>query len=325
MPNTLAHLGIQTIAGRLLIRPKARPSQDLLWLWLGCVLPDVPWILQRIAKQLIDGDARYDLRLYTVSLGTLLGCLVLAAAISTIARQPLRVFGLLSSTALLHLLLDGSQIKWGNGPILAAPFDWRPLPGFVWAENAWTLVLVGLGGLTVAALWRQATATRPELALGPRRLTAAALVGAVWLLLPLGLIPSAERHDVHGIRTLRERGTRAGRAIQFYNSYWRVPDKIPGKIPGSGSGPLPEARLLTMTSEPLSVRGLPVEPPARVSVKAHFLNEDTVQVDEFHVHRSTRRDIFSYLGLSIVALAWLGSLRPRQIHRTSEQRAKLEP
>ena len=45
MPNTLAHLCVQGIATRSLIK-----DADLKWIYTGCVIPDVPWILQRVIR-----------------------------------------------------------------------------------------------------------------------------------------------------------------------------------------------------------------------------------------------------------------------------------
>ena len=45
MPNTLAHLAINGLATRSLIR-----GANLKWIFLGAIIPDIPWILQRVVK-----------------------------------------------------------------------------------------------------------------------------------------------------------------------------------------------------------------------------------------------------------------------------------
>ena len=43
MPNTLGHLGVQGFATRCLYK-----DAHLGWVYVGCVLPDFPWIVQRL-------------------------------------------------------------------------------------------------------------------------------------------------------------------------------------------------------------------------------------------------------------------------------------
>ena len=77
MPNTLAHFGIQGVATRLVVR-----DADPKWIFLGGVLPDVPWILNRGLPALVPGVDRIDLRLYAVLQSSLAGSLVLAGAVA---------------------------------------------------------------------------------------------------------------------------------------------------------------------------------------------------------------------------------------------------
>ena len=61
MPNTLAHLGVGGVLTRSLV-----PDADLRWVYIGCVIPDVPWILQRVAYSLPISVDLYNLRLFGV-------------------------------------------------------------------------------------------------------------------------------------------------------------------------------------------------------------------------------------------------------------------
>jgi hypothetical protein len=45
VPNALAHLGVQGVATRALLR-----DADLKWVYIGCIIPDIPWILQRFVR-----------------------------------------------------------------------------------------------------------------------------------------------------------------------------------------------------------------------------------------------------------------------------------
>jgi len=110
MPNTLAHLGIQAVATRSVIK-----SADLKWICLGCVVPDVPWILQRLVSALNSGVDPYDLRLYAIVQSSLAMSLVLSAALAAFSRRPRTVFAILAFNATFHLVLDALQTKWGTG------------------------------------------------------------------------------------------------------------------------------------------------------------------------------------------------------------------
>ena len=67
MPNTLAHLGIGGATTRAVIT-----KADLKWVYLSCVIPDMPWILQRTAHIFFPQVSPYDLRLYVIVQSTLL-------------------------------------------------------------------------------------------------------------------------------------------------------------------------------------------------------------------------------------------------------------
>ena len=60
-----------------------------------------------------------------MGLASLAITLLLAAAIAALTAAPRRVFAWLGLNALLHLLLDATEIKFGNGVHLLAPFSWR--------------------------------------------------------------------------------------------------------------------------------------------------------------------------------------------------------
>ena len=75
MPNTLAHLGVQSLATRALIR-----DSDLKWIYLGCIVPDLPWTLNRLVKTTVPSVDLYDLRLYVIVQASLFFCLLLSFA-----------------------------------------------------------------------------------------------------------------------------------------------------------------------------------------------------------------------------------------------------
>ncbi|MBU1985662.1 MAG: hypothetical protein KJ846_00385, partial [Proteobacteria bacterium] len=121
MPNTLVHIGIQGPLNTLFGK-----GTNPQWMLLGCIIPDIPWILQRILN-FIPGIDPYTLRLYSLNQASLFFCLFMAAALALSTRRSLHIFLLLSLNCLLHLLLDATQIKWANGVQLLVPFSWSML------------------------------------------------------------------------------------------------------------------------------------------------------------------------------------------------------
>nr|MBS0019700.1 hypothetical protein [Gammaproteobacteria bacterium] len=119
MPNTIAHFGLQGAASRLLFG-----TVDPRWIMVGCVIPDAPWIAQRVVHAAAPGFDPYSLRLYFVAQASLLSSLVLCAACAVLTRTPRVLFFLLGFNVLAHLLLDACQTKWGNGVAIAAPISW---------------------------------------------------------------------------------------------------------------------------------------------------------------------------------------------------------
>ena len=126
MPNVFAHLGVGAAVTRLVI-----PDADAKWIFLGCVIPDVPWILQRVVSTLGLALNPYDIRLYFVVQASLAGSLLLAATLAAISSAPRRVFTVLALNVLVHLLLDACQTKWGNGIHILAPISWQ-----VWKRSS---------------------------------------------------------------------------------------------------------------------------------------------------------------------------------------------
>ena len=77
MPNTLVHFAAQGALSHGLWR-----RLDPRFVYLGCLLPDLPWILRRVVVGLGLPADTFDLRLYTMGLASLAVTLLLAAAVS---------------------------------------------------------------------------------------------------------------------------------------------------------------------------------------------------------------------------------------------------
>lgn len=293
MPNTLAHMGIQALVQRGLIR-RAEPG----WIWLGCLLPDLPWILQRVVMAFSLDVSPIDLRLYAVAQSSLAVCLLAAGGFALLSGAAMRVFAILASGSLLHLLLDALQTKWANGVVLFAPFDWRPLNvGLFWPEDwpSYALSLLGLVTFLILAV-REGPAPSRGPKLGAVRLAGAAGLLAGYMLLPLALGPLAERDDPHFAATLRDAAQRPGRSIEF--------DRAGLRSDGHGA---PEIAVWTgETLHLTNVRPLPAE--GDVSLKGRFEDVGTIAVSAYHLHPAGRRDLQTLIGLGLILWWWLWAL-----------------
>lgn len=287
MPNLLAHYGAQGPISRGLLS-----GSDVKWILLGCVLPDVPWILRRAAGTLVPGVDPYQLRLYAIVQASLFASLLLAAALALLSSRPRRVFLLLGLNALLALLLDALQTKWGNGVHLLAPFDWttRGLDLF-WPESVATYLLTALGlGVVAWLLWRRPGDAVPLEPRSPSRVVASAALLAVYFLLPLPLDDDVQRADAHFLRTLRRTAERPGRYVEFDRQRYL-------ERPGAD-------RYRTFAGEELVLRGDPLDAGGTVSLRGRFVATDTLSVVAAHEHRPFFRTGASLLGLALLAFAW---------------------
>ncbi|WP_095588118.1 hypothetical protein [Actibacterium ureilyticum] len=284
MPNTLAHLGVNALATRGLLR-----GADLKWIWAGCVLPDLPWIGQRLARAVTPDTWAIDIRAYAIAQSSLFITLALAVSLALLSRAPWRTFQILALGALLHLFLDATQTKWANGVVLFAPFDWHLLNlGWYWPEDAMTWALSGLGAVyAIRAFIRE----RPVSAPRPARPGSAALVLLAYLALPLGFMPAVERADLHFVRTLAHPETRTGQLIEIDRNTLAA-----------------DEHLSAWTGERLRLSGTLPAGPATVSVRGRFTSPDQIAVSSYHEHPPGLRDYLSYVGLLIVAGWWLWAL-----------------
>lgn len=288
MPNTLVHFGVQGAINRGLKR-----DIDLRWVFLGCVIPDIPWILQRVVKLVVPGVDLYSLRLYAIVQATLLASLLLCAALAAVSSRPRLVFVILASNTLLHLLLDATQTKWANGVHLFAPVSWQLTSfGLFWPENPLIDVLTAAG--LVLAVWYLLAARKPpvELSLRPARLVLFSLFLAAYYLLPFQLIDGPAEADNHSVRTLRSAAERTGSAVAFDRNRY-VPDDSGGGV------------LTTFAREQIRLTGELPGSAGRLSVRGTFIDPQTVRVDEWHLHVTWFRDGASYLGLTLLVLVWI--------------------
>jgi membrane-bound metal-dependent hydrolase YbcI (DUF457 family) len=285
VPNTLVHFAVQGAASRGLWQ-----RLDPRWIYLACLLPDVPWILRRAAVGFGLPVDVFDLRLYTMGLASLAGTLLLCAALALATSAPRLVLAVLGTGALLHLLLDATELKFGNGVHLVAPFSWRMtgfdlLPG----ESPVYLVLAAAGALLVA--WEL---TRPRNAdlgfvLSPRRLVASAALLAAYLAFPLSFLGAIEASGSYSVKTLREVTARPGRTVSLDRTAFLA-------TPAGGF-------IQLWTGERVRATGDVPGHDATVSLHGTFLAPDVLRVDRLLEHRQDR-DWPSYVALLLLAAVW---------------------
>ena len=289
MPNTIAHLGIQALVTRGVIR-KAEPA----WIWIGCILPDLPWIGQRAIRALPLEISPFDVRLYAIVQSSLVFSCLAAVGLAMFAPRPARIAAILVLGNLLHLLLDATQIKWANGVVLFAPFDWS-VTGFdlYWPEDWPSHALTLLGGLTFAwLLWKSPPGAVERVRLSPRRWAVAIGALLAYLLLPVAYMETAALQDPHYVATLRDPDARANRCVEFDRNTLE---------PRLGGG----AVLKTWYGEFLPTIGIvPPTSTMLVSLKGCFTENDEFQVEMLHEHPPGRRSFFTFIGLLMISL-WL--------------------
>lgn len=296
MPNTLAHVGVQGVVTRW-INPEADPKVIIL----GCLLPDVPWILQRLVREVMPGVDLYSLRAYCIVQASLLVTLLLCGALAVIARRPMPVFVVLSLNAFMHLVLDAFQTKWANGVHFFAPFSWDLVNfGWFWPENLPTYGLT-LGGLGfIGWYWREGLRQVPAWPYVPavtwgRLGWCAALVGG-YFLLPVFLWDGPFTADNHFVNTLSMKEARVGKMVEFDRNHYI-----------KGGGLQGRDVLRTFAGEHLEVRGVSLPHSGLVSVRARFVTPSIIEIQEIHEHSPWFRDGSSYVSIVLLMILWGGA------------------
>jgi hypothetical protein len=297
MPNTLAHLGVQGLVTHTVMKD-AEPK----WIALGCLIPDLPWILQRAIAALLPQIDAYELRLYAIAQASLCISLLVCGAAALISATPSKVCRILALNALLHLLLDACQIKWANGVHLLAPLSWRLLSfGWFWPESALTVLLTLSGCIyMIWAMQRQpAHHGAPWMRPVWQWITAISLAVA-YVLAPLGLRHGPYAQDNHYVQTLQNHSQRTGRQVEM--------DRRPYTPHDRG------AAVSTLVGEPIRVSSQPLPHAATVSLRGTFIDSDTIRIDALHVHWPWFRDGASYLGIILLGVLWLRPVSHKRYH-----------
>ena len=303
MPNMLAHIGAQGFLTRTLL-----PKADLKLILLGCLLPDVPWVLARVIRSLPLGIDPYALRLYAIAQASLFVTLCLCGAIAAMSAYPRRVFAILTLNVVLHLLLDALQTKWANGVHLFAPFSWEIFNfELFWPESLPTYFLTLLGLIYTVRLWRQGIdEPLPWSPISFKKVTLSIGLFMMYWVLPIIFVNEPLRENNHYVRTLQAKNERVGQYVEF--------DRVEYK---KGVN---EDVLVSFADEEIRIRNNQLGDSAQVSIRGKFVDSQTIEIFAFHKHVCWFRDGGSYIGIllfvSMWAVAWCRSNKPRGEHDT---------
>jgi hypothetical protein len=284
MPNTLAHLGVQTIATKAVDH-----TIDVKWIAVGCIIPDIPWIIQRIVHWLAPGVDFITLRAYAMVQASLFFCLLLSGALCLLACNKKILFLVLSGNSLLHLLLDSLQIKWANGVHLLAPFSWHLTSfGLFWPEHWATQALSLLGCIVLLFFAFSDRHQELDLVIKPLNTLFAGLLLLFYLAAPPLFMDGPFAADNHFIQTLRDQAARPGNTLAI----------------DRGNYDPQTSTIQIFTGEKLHIHPMALAEKTKISLQGTFQDRNTVKVTAYHVH-SSQRDLYSFVGIFTVLAIWL--------------------
>jgi len=288
MPNTLAHIGLQAPLTKLGLK-----TAPLQWIALGCIIPDIPWILQRIFRLIPTLDP-VSLRLYAVFQASLLSCCVLSLAFALLTKRTGFVFLILSANSLFHLLFDACQSKWGNGANLLAPFSWHTTNfAFFWPEDSISYLLIVAG--VIVCIFCGPKAVKSDLFLQkPDKIKATCLTFTLifYAVGPALFLDSAYNANVHYSRTISDKEQQTAKLIEIDRGRYNSQTKT----------------IATYADDALLLNNPPAIEGKSLSIKGVFDHKNSITITKFHEHKNYR-DYASYAGLLFTLLLWLFSIR----------------
>ena len=286
MPNTLGHLAVHGLSTRCVI-----PKADLAWIYLGCIISDVPWILQRAFRAVLPEIDVYALRLYAVNQASLFVSLFLCAGLALCLSSGRRVFYILGFGCFLHLVLDACQVKWANGVSFYVPFNWQLLRFDLFGPESRVFDFLTIAGLCYFfVMLRIGIAVPPRLSSSRLRGLGGIVLVMLYFLLPFLGIQAARKADNHYVATLESKDGREGKALELDRA--RYENREDGPV------------LVTFAGEALRTEELELGNGDRVSIRGRFVTNDMVEVDEYYRSMSGMRDLASYIGLFLIATFW---------------------
>lgn len=288
LPNTLAHIALNGPVSRSLVK-----GSDILWIYLGCVIPDIPWIIRKIIEFIAPSINGYDLQIYSIVQSTLIFSLILSFGFALVSNSRRKTFLILGIGTILHLVFDMLQIKWANGVLLFAPLNWEIINyGIFWPESIITYIFTLSGLVYYLIHWK-----RIKLAKLPLRINIGTLIGLLMIMIlyfgaPIFFMDESRSADNHFVNTLENENEREGKYIEMdrkdilfnenTNSFW---------IKSFDKSYIELSEMQSITSN-------------RISIKGTFTTNNLIKVYEYHENNEILRDGASYMGLLLILLAW---------------------
>lgn len=286
MPNTLAHIGLQVPLCKSIAK-----TIPLHWIALGCVIPDIPWVIRRIAAAFAFLDG-IDLMLYAGIQASLAFSFLLAISLALCSKRMYWVAGILCANVLVHLLLDAAQIKWGNGVHLFAPFSWETLQlNLFWPEHGTSYLATAAGCILLVIYWPREVSRKIDFSPKPYRLLVAFTGIVLYLSAPLFLLEQPRKANYHFSQTLQDKEQRTGKYIELDRESYSAQEKT----------------ITVFSGETLSLTGNIPEKSGTLSVQGAFVAPDVINVTRFHEHGFYRASL-SLIGILLIALFWLHSI-----------------
>ncbi|MCB9207479.1 MAG: hypothetical protein H6611_09280 [Ignavibacteriales bacterium] len=293
MPNTLAHIAINGFSTK-----KISASSSLLWIYLGCIIPDIPWIIRKIISVLSPSINGYDLQAYVIVQATLFFSIILSFSFSLFSKNILKTFLILSFGSLLHLLLDPIQIKWANGVHLFAPFSWDMTTfGIFWPESFITYLMTISGLIFFVFYWKELKIIKPNILFKKINSFLAFLIILIYFVLPLRFMNNVVKSDNHFISTLKTENERIGKYVEMdrkdvtfneqTNSYW----------------------IKSFNKDIIELKNIERLNSNRISIKGRFISNNIIDVIEYHENWEAFRDGASYLGILLIIFSWILAFR----------------
>ena len=295
MPNTLAHLGVAGLVTRSFIK-----DADLKWIFIGGIIPDLPWIFQRFAWMFFPDINAYDLRLYVIVQSTLLFGIIFSLALASLSKEYLKTFLILSAGCLIHLLLDSLEVKWANGVHLFAPLNWELLNFNLFWNESIPIYLITLFGLIYFFLLLRKGINSPlnlELKKSSRWILFL-IFTLIYFILPSFILYQPLEANNHYVKTLQNISERPGKYFEIDRRSYRFEN-------GKGI-------INTFADEDIELRNINLKTSETISIKGKFLDEKTAEVIDYHVYSVLLRDGTTYVGIILIFMFWILSLFKRE-------------
>lgn len=284
MPNTLAHIAINIPLTKLGIK-----HTDTKWILLGVLLPDIPWIGQRIITKVTPGINPYFLRIYLIIQASLLFSIILSLSFAFLSSNRTRTFLVLTFGSLLHLITDSLEIKWANGVNLFAPFDWTILNiGLFWPESL-PVYILSVTGLVVLGLQFFNTKESIQIKSPGKWIYVFIIILIIYFVTPFLFFDSVINADSHYVKTFTDK-SRSGQYFELDRAF----------IVDSKDGDYIE----TYANEILFVKNIDLSNSGKISIKGRFITNNEIIIMEYYLHDGGIRNALSISGILFIMLYW---------------------